>query len=179
MGRLKSTLKYRVARESMPDGYRRSRANGAAVIDASYRLHRRSVFQQSRQVRDHGLERRPVRRRSTNPGRESEIRIHEISMTGRTALSGLTAAQPKPPPAAGQEKCFGIALKGQEKCFGIVLKGQNDCAAGPGTTCASTSKADYQGNAWKIVPKGTCMTVMALGNRMGSLQPLNRDVPPI
>lgn len=44
----------------------------------------------------------------------------------------------------------------QEKCFGVALKGKNDCAAGPGTTCAGTSKVDYQGNAWKLVPKGTC-----------------------
>jgi uncharacterized membrane protein len=43
-----------------------------------------------------------------------------------------------------------------EKCFGVSLKGKNDCAAGPGTTCAGTSKVDYQGNAWKLVPVGTC-----------------------
>lgn len=43
-----------------------------------------------------------------------------------------------------------------EKCYGVALKGKNDCAAGPGTTCAGTSKIDYQGNAWKMVPKGTC-----------------------
>ncbi|TXH88174.1 MAG: DUF2282 domain-containing protein [Rhodoferax sp.] len=44
----------------------------------------------------------------------------------------------------------------KEKCFGVALKGKNDCAAGPGTTCAGTSKVDYQGNAWSYVPKGTC-----------------------
>lgn len=43
-----------------------------------------------------------------------------------------------------------------EKCFGVALKGKNDCAAGPGTTCAGTSKIDFQGNAWSLVPKGTC-----------------------
>lgn len=43
-----------------------------------------------------------------------------------------------------------------EKCFGVALKGKNDCAAGPGTTCAGTAKVDYQGNAWKYVPAGTC-----------------------
>jgi uncharacterized membrane protein len=43
-----------------------------------------------------------------------------------------------------------------DKCFGIALKGQNDCAAGAGTTCAGTSKVDYQGNSWKYVAKGTC-----------------------
>jgi uncharacterized membrane protein len=104
----------------------------------------------------------------------------ETAMTTRTTLSvagamaaalGLAAtaanAQPKPPPTSDQEKCFGIALKGQ-----------NDCAAGPGTTCVGTSKVDYQGNAWKIVPKGTCTTVMVPGNRTGSLQALTRDLPP-
>lgn len=44
----------------------------------------------------------------------------------------------------------------KEKCYGISLAGKNDCAAGPGTTCAGTSKVDYQGNAWKYVPAGTC-----------------------
>lgn len=44
----------------------------------------------------------------------------------------------------------------KEKCYGVALKGKNDCAAGPGTTCAGTSTRDYQGNAWKLVAKGTC-----------------------
>jgi len=38
----------------------------------------------------------------------------------------------------------------------VALKGKNDCKAGAGTTCAGTSKVDYQGNAWSMVPKGTC-----------------------
>ena len=45
----------------------------------------------------------------------------------------------------------------KEKCFGVALVGKNDCAAGPGTTCAGTSKKNYQGNAWKFVPAGTCL----------------------
>ena len=44
----------------------------------------------------------------------------------------------------------------KEKCYGVALKGKNDCAAGPGTTCAGTSKTDFQGNAWSLVAKGTC-----------------------
>jgi len=59
---------------------------------------------------------------------------------------------------------------GKEKCFGVALKGENDCAAGPGTTCAGTSKTDYQGNAWKLVPKGTCTTIET-PNGNGSLEP--------
>jgi len=46
-----------------------------------------------------------------------------------------------------------------EKCFGVAMKGKNDCAAGAGTTCAGTAKMDYQANAWKHVPKGTCGTI--------------------
>ncbi len=55
-----------------------------------------------------------------------------------------------------------------EKCYGVSLAGKNDCAAGPGTTCAGTAKVDYQGNAWKFVPKGTC-TTMKTPMGMGSL----------
>lgn len=63
------------------------------------------------------------------------------------------------------------AMKGKEKCFGVALKGQNDCAAGPGTTCAGTAKMDHQGNAWKAVPAGTCVT-MKTPKGMGSLTPI-------
>lgn len=59
----------------------------------------------------------------------------------------------------------------QEKCYGVSLAGKNDCAAGPGTTCAGTSKVDYQGNAWKLVPKGTC-AAMKTPKGMGSLAPI-------
>ena len=45
----------------------------------------------------------------------------------------------------------------KEKCYGVSLAGQNDCAAGPGTSCAGTSKTDFQSNAWKLVPAGTCV----------------------
>jgi uncharacterized membrane protein len=48
---------------------------------------------------------------------------------------------------------------GKDKCFGVALKGQNDCAAGAGTSCAGTSKVDYQKNAWKLVPAGTCISI--------------------
>lgn len=57
-----------------------------------------------------------------------------------------------------------------EKCYGVALKGQNDCFAGPGTTCAGSNTADYQGNAWKLVAKGTC-TTMQTPKGPGSLTP--------
>lgn len=64
----------------------------------------------------------------------------------------------------------------KEKCFGVALAGQNDCAAGAGTTCAGTSKVDYQGNAWKLVPAGSCTTMELPEGRMGSLEKLDRDM---
>ena len=79
------------------------------------------------------------------------------ALTAALAGIGATAAQ-----AAGMEKCYGIALKGQ-----------NDCKAGEGTTCAGTSTIDYQGNSWKLAPKGTCVTTETpLG--LGSLEPIKR-----
>ena len=43
----------------------------------------------------------------------------------------------------------------RDKCYGVALKGKNDCAAGA-NSCAGTSSADHQGDAWKYVPAGTC-----------------------
>ncbi|MCB2116142.1 MAG: DUF2282 domain-containing protein [Rhodobacteraceae bacterium] len=80
-----------------------------------------------------------------------------------TALAAFAA------PASAQEA--------KEKCFGVAMAGQNDCAAGPGTTCAGTSKVDYQGNSWKLVPAGTCTTMELPDGRMGSLEALDRDLP--
>ncbi len=57
-----------------------------------------------------------------------------------------------------------------EKCFGVSKAGHNDCAAGAGTSCAGTSKSDYQGNAWTLVKAGTCTSIKTpKGN--GSLTP--------
>lgn len=56
-----------------------------------------------------------------------------------------------------------------EKCYGVALAGQNDCAAGAGTSCAGTSKVDYQGNAWVLVEQGTC-TQIQTPKGYGSLQ---------
>ena len=69
------------------------------------------------------------------------------------------------------------ADEAKEKCFGVALAGQNDCAAGPGTTCAGHSTVDYQGNEFKLVPAGTCTTMELPDGRMGSLEPLDRDLP--
>jgi uncharacterized membrane protein len=75
-----------------------------------------------------------------------------------TMIATPIVAAPKPPQPT------------MDKCFGIALKGNNDCAAGAGTTCAGTAASDYQGNAWKYVPKGTCATIKT-PRGTGSLEP--------
>ncbi|HTA99450.1 MAG TPA: DUF2282 domain-containing protein [Bradyrhizobium sp.] len=76
-----------------------------------------------------------------------------------TMIATPVFAAPKPPQPT------------MDKCFGIALKGDNDCAAGAGTTCAGTAAADYQGNAWKYVAKGTCDTIKT-PKGTGSLEPI-------
>lgn len=80
------------------------------------------------------------------------------ALTSALAIAATTSA------AQAQDK---------EKCYGVSLKGQNDCAAGAGTTCAATAKVDYQGNAWKLVNKGSCETTTTPFGP-GSLTPLKR-----
>jgi uncharacterized membrane protein len=81
------------------------------------------------------------------------------AITLAALASGVALAQPTP------------AQPTMDKCYGVSLAGKNDCAAGPGTTCAGTSKVDYQGNAWKYVAKGTC-TTMKTPKGTGSLKPM-------
>jgi uncharacterized membrane protein len=74
-------------------------------------------------------------------------------------IAAPALAAPKPPQPT------------MDKCYGIAMKGDNDCAAGAGTTCAGTASADYQGNAWKYVAKGTCETIKT-PKGAGSLEPI-------
>ncbi len=79
---------------------------------------------------------------------KSNLKIASSALAG--AFIAAMAMASAPAVAADAEK---------EKCFGVAMKGKNDCAAGPGTTCAGTSKIDYQANAWSYVPKGTCASM--------------------
>jgi uncharacterized membrane protein len=64
----------------------------------------------------------------------------------------------------------------KEKCYGVALKAKNDCAAGPGTSCAGTSTADYQGNAWKYVAKGACVKMGgSLSAKQGNAKPVPQN----
>lgn len=76
------------------------------------------------------------------------------------SLAGAALAADPAAPAAGA----------MEKCYGVAMAGKNDCKAGAGTTCAGSSKKDYDAAAWKNVPMGTCTSIKT-PNGMGSLTP--------
>ena len=67
-----------------------------------------------------------------------------------------------------------------EKCYGISKAAGNDCASEGNNTCAGTSKADYEGKAWKVVKTGTCTGIEVdvksadgtTAKRKGSLAPV-------
>jgi uncharacterized membrane protein len=90
----------------------------------------------------------------------------------------ITSAQQQETPAQMKkmmmmhEKKTMAALKTgkYDKCYGVALAGKNDCYAGAGTTCAGTSTVNYQGNSFKLVPKGTCTDIQT-PNGPGSLTP--------
>jgi uncharacterized membrane protein len=91
----------------------------------------------------------------------------KLLSTGVAAAVGLTAMATHL--VSAQEAAM-------EKCYGVALAGKNDCKAGAGTTCAGTSKVDYQSNAWTNVPKGTC-TAMKTPYGNGSLTESAARVP--
>jgi uncharacterized membrane protein len=78
------------------------------------------------------------------------------------SLAGALALLSTAAPASAEEA--------KEKCFGVSLKGQNDCAAGS-HSCAGSSTVDYDGQSFKLVPKGTCVS-MTTPKGMGSLKPM-------
>jgi uncharacterized membrane protein len=88
-----------------------------------------------------------------------------MSDTKKTlAVAGALAA------AFATHAAIPAGAQDQVKCYGVSLAGENDCAAGPGTTCAGTSTVDYQGNAWTLVPAGTCEEIELPGGRTGATE---------
>lgn len=93
-------------------------------------------------------------------------------MTSRTlSLGALALAALASGAAIAQTQPAEAAKPAMEKCYGVSMAGKNDCAAGAGTTCAGTSKVDYQANAWKFVPAGTCASIKT-PKGMGTLTPM-------
>jgi len=48
-----------------------------------------------------------------------------------------------------------VSADDKEKCYGVAKAGHNDCQTA-NSSCAGTSTADNQGDAFIVVPKGLC-----------------------
>jgi uncharacterized membrane protein len=81
-----------------------------------------------------------------------------VTLALASSLASVLAGAATPAAAAGTEKCYGVAMKGQ-----------NDCAAGK-HNCAGHSTVDYDTASFKLVPKGTCVS-MKTPTGMGMLEP--------
>jgi uncharacterized membrane protein len=91
--------------------------------------------------------------------------VTPVAMAQNAAMPMMTKDQMMKKQAMTKSAVMGGKM---EMCYGVALKGQNDCYAGAGTTCAGTSTVNYQGNAFKLEPKGTC-TEISTPNGNGSL----------
>lgn len=67
------------------------------------------------------------------------------------AMTSMAASNAFASPPAQPEFSF-------EKCYGVVKAGLNDCQTAT-HSCAGTSTADNQGDAWIYVPAGTCAKI--------------------
>lgn len=83
-----------------------------------------------------------------------------MGLTAMAVASALTSALMLSAPGNAAAK---------EKCFGIAMKGQNDCAAGS-HDCKGMSKVDFDKASFKLVPKGTCTSMVVKGHK-GRLKP--------
>jgi uncharacterized membrane protein len=128
-----------------------------AVMGWMHRDHAEAAFHLAARTYDHPAT-------SSLPAKERQMRtfVKIATATALTAFAATSAAGEPVKPQANKDKCYGISLAGK-----------NDCAAGAGTTCAGTSKKNYQGNAWKYVAKGTC-TKIKTPKGVGSLKPIAR-----
>ena len=72
--------------------------------------------------------------------------------------------------AATHVSALAAGTAAMEKCYGVAKAGKNDCKAGAGTSCAGTSRVDYQGDAWSLVKAGSC-THIRTPKGFGSLAP--------
>lgn len=91
-------------------------------------------------------------------------------MNRTTATAAFAAVLALSAGAAMAADTMAAKKPAMEKCYGVSKAAENDCKAGAGTSCAGTSKVDYQGDAWKHVAKGTCTTIKT-PKGMGSLTP--------
>ena len=74
------------------------------------------------------------------------VKATQIALFDATAVSMAVAGQARADDKAPTEK---------EKCYGVARIGNNDRQT-PVSSCAGTNKVDGNGQAFILLPKGTC-----------------------
>jgi len=96
------------------------------------------------------------------------------SVTTAALVAGAMSA------AIGMSMSVQPAHAAKIKCYGVAKAGKNGCAAGPGTTCAGTSKIDYQSNAWSYENAASCDAIKVMINGkevMGTTEANDSNIP--
>jgi uncharacterized membrane protein len=84
------------------------------------------------------------------------LNTRSLITSALAAAASLAASAAVAEPAAQPAFSF-------EKCYGVVKAGQNDCQTAT-HSCAGTSTADNQGDAWIYVPAGSCAKLTSGSN---------------
>ncbi|TCS64963.1 BufA1 family periplasmic bufferin-type metallophore [Varunaivibrio sulfuroxidans] len=82
-----------------------------------------------------------------------------------TKMSALAAAAAMAAVLGAATVSTANAAEKSVKCYGVNKAGHNDCKTATGS-CAGTAKSDRQGDAFVVVPSGTCAKLAG-----GSLTP--------
>lgn len=74
-------------------------------------------------------------------------------MNKATLISAVMAAAS----VAASAQAADMHKASQDRCYGIAKAGENNCASAAGAhSCAGMTKANYDGQDFKDVAKGTC-----------------------
>ena len=123
-----------------------------ASIGPRYRNNADTAFQFDDAV-DETLLRQAEEGRLQDNTQEMEFIMITTKILVGSALAAMAAlaasgASAQSGPAPAPEYSF-------EKCYGVVKAGNNDCQTST-HSCAGTSTADNQGDAWIYLPAGAC-----------------------
>ena len=87
---------------------------------------------------------------------KSTVLAAAVVVAAAAAGAAVYTARNAPASNMAQEGAAGP----QEECYGVAKAGENDCASANGShTCGGLAKADYSGQEYRNVPKGSCINM--------------------
>ena len=86
-----------------------------------------------------------------------------------TATHSFACSVPSPPPSPPTREPMPRRRR-RKSASASASPVKTTVPPAPATTCAGTSTVDYQGNAWTLVPAGTCGDIDLPDGRMGATE---------